>query len=61
MNEPEAKKIWFISNKRVEEMDFSDKETKLGDIHNYGYFEEFDPDDVLRFITLMKSYRTPPC
>lgn len=46
MNLPEPHQKWGIGTDNVEAMDFSDKETMLGEIHRYGEFEGVNPSGM---------------
>ncbi|MEH7306472.1 hypothetical protein [Neobacillus drentensis] len=46
MNKPESHQRWSISSDVIEVMDFSDKETMLGEIDKYGKFEGVNPSGM---------------
>ncbi|USK31385.1 hypothetical protein LIT32_25155 (plasmid) [Bacillus sp. CMF21] len=48
MNLPDPHQKWGISTKNVKAMDFSDKETLLGEIHLYGKFQGVNPSEMKR-------------
>ena len=46
MNTPKPHQIWRVSSSVLSVMDFSDKETMLNDIHQYGNFEGVNPSGM---------------
>jgi len=46
MNEQEPHQSWNIITDKVEIMDFSDKDTVLGEIHRYGVFKGVNPSGM---------------
>ncbi|MGM0878075.1 MAG: hypothetical protein ACQEWV_26000 [Bacillota bacterium] len=47
MNRPESHQEWSINVDTVMEMDFSDKDTMLGEISRYGHFSGVNPSGMV--------------